>query len=64
MLDRTLSNLTRSIEAVAAQALRKPARVLWLEDGESALEAQSQYFSDNPELIGRIEYPLSHPAAA
>jgi hypothetical protein len=39
--------LGRGLEALAAQALAKPAGVLLLEEGESAAEAQARYLAEN-----------------
>jgi hypothetical protein len=45
MMDgRTIDRLTHGIESLAAQALGKPARVLWLQNGESAEEVAGAIF--------------------
>jgi hypothetical protein len=55
MRDRNLYRLVHGVEALAATTLGRPTRVLWLEEGDSAAEAQARYFAENPEARGRVE---------
>jgi hypothetical protein len=49
MVERArLQRLARSIEAMAIQALRKPCRVVWFENGESAVAAVVRFLEEHP----------------
>jgi hypothetical protein len=63
MDERTLRRLTHSLESAAALALARPARVLWLQDGESADEVRAQYFQENSSALGRLELLVISPPA-
>jgi hypothetical protein len=55
MDDRAQRRLTSGVEALAAQVLGRPARVLWLEGEETAAAAVDRYLEQNPEARGRLE---------